>query len=102
VVDDTTDRRHSWFEGTLIGIRDPFLAAHPQHRAVLTRALDLIASDPYALGLREYLGHDASGKAYVHSIPGTHVDVVFCLIEHAPGRLGLFQVVDWEDPTAAG
>lgn len=100
MVDETTDRGHSWFEGTLIGIRDPFIAAHPHHRAAVWRALELIAADPYAPELREYLGHDVrDGKAYVYSIPGSQVDVVFCLIRQVPGRLGLFQIIDWEDST---
>ena len=97
MVNGTTDRRHEWFEGTLIGIRDPFLDSHPHHGEAVESALALIARDPYALALRPYHGHDAGGHAYVYEVPGTTIEIVFVLIRQAPGRVGLFQILDWED-----
>jgi len=97
VVNGTTDRRHEWFEGTLIGVRDPFLDAHPHHREAVDTALALIARDPYALELRSYLGLDAPGVAYVYPVPGTNIEIVFVLVRQASGRLGLFQILDWDD-----
>jgi hypothetical protein len=65
--------------------------------ARLDTALALVARDPYALVLRRYLGHDATGEAYVYAVPGTNIEIVFVLIRQAPGKLGLFQILDWED-----
>jgi hypothetical protein len=78
-------------------MRDPFLEARPNHREAVDSALALIARDPYALELRAYLGHDAPGEAYVYGVPGTNIEIVFVLIRRAPGRLGLFQILDWDD-----
>jgi hypothetical protein len=102
VANGTTERRHAWFEGSLLGIRDPFLDAHPHHREAVDTALALIARDPYALVLRRYLGDDATGEAYVYAVPGTNIEIVFVLIRQAPGKLGLFQILDWEDVLQEG
>jgi hypothetical protein len=97
VVNGTTDRRHEWFESTLLRIRDPFLETHANHREAVGTALALIARDPLAVELRAYHGHDASGEAYVYEVPGTSIQIVFVLIRNVPGKLGLFQILDWED-----
>lgn len=102
MADDTTERRHEWVAGTLLFIRDPWLAAHPHHAAVVLAALDLIAEDPYGLALRPYLGHDSTGEAYVYAVPGTAVEIVFCLLRPMPGRLGLYQILDWDDLATEG
>jgi hypothetical protein len=97
VANGTTERRHEWLEGSVSGIRDPFLGAHPHHGEAVDTALALIARDPYALELRSYLGHDAHGEAYVYDVPGTSIEIVFVLVRQAPGKLGLFQILDWDD-----
>lgn len=97
MVDGSTDRQHEWFEGTLMGVLGPFLDVHPHHQEAVGTALALIARDPHALELRPYYGHDAKGEAYVYEVPGTSIQIVFVLIRQAPGKLGLFQILDWED-----
>jgi hypothetical protein len=97
VAEENTERRHEWVEGTLLFIRDPWIEAHPHHAEAVQAALDLIASDPYAIALRPYLGHDATGEAYAYAVPGTSVDIVFCLIRPMPGRLGLYAISDWNE-----
>ena len=97
MAESNTERRHEWVAGTLLFIRDPWIAAHPEHTDAVIAALDLIADDPYAVRLRPYWGHDATGEAYAYQAPGTSVEIVFCLLRPMPGRLGLYAIIDWDD-----
>jgi len=97
VADNTAERRHEWVAGTLLFMRDPWVEQHPDHADAVQAALDLIAADPYALELRPYVAHDADGEAYVYAVPGTAVEIVFCLLRPMPRRLGLYQILDWDD-----
>ncbi len=90
-------RRHEWVAGALLLVRDPWLAEHPAGAAAVQAALEWIAADPYALELRSYLGHDAPGEAYAYAVPGTSIEVVFCLVRPMPGWLGLYDIIDWDD-----
>lgn len=97
MANENAERRHAWVEGTLLFIRDPWLAVHPQHADVVQQALARIAADPYALTVRRFLGHGADGEAYAYAVPGTAIEIVFCLLRPMPGRLGLYQILDWDD-----
>lgn len=80
-------------------IRDPWVATHPHHAGAVDAALASIAADPYAVPLRSFAGHVADGEAYVYAVPGTAVEIVFCLLRPMPGWLGLYQILDWDDIT---
>jgi hypothetical protein len=83
VSNQSEDLPYRWVPWSLKEFAEPYYTTHPERAASVKAALNLIAADPYALQVREYMGHDESGRLYAYAL-NEQIDIVFGVIENKP------------------
>lgn len=84
-----------WVPWSIQEVAEPFYKSHPKRAGSVRAALELIAADPYALQVREYMGHDEPGKLYEYAI-NEYLSIVFGAIADKSWLI-LRAILDYRD-----